>query len=307
MSETEVGGGFGSPFAGAGTEAAGGELHPAGASPAPTNGTAPSTGESPPASGEQPPAAAAAGEAPTGSEGPPLAAPADWSPADRERFRGLPRETQQFVLDRTTPTPVQRVAQRWQPYAEELGVGMDTVIDGLMRAEWTLRNGTPAEKRGLIDRITEDYEVPSQEAAVAADPLGVGATIDQALGPIREQLQTLQGATPEPAVQEMNREIEAFRSERGGDGQLLRPHYDEVAGDMNMIAEVRIRQGQPLGTLQELYDTAVWSHPALREKLQEGRREELERRRQALGGLTGAAAGGASTGTMNDTLRELLQ
>lgn len=300
MSETEVGGGFGSPFADA-AEPTSGERQ---AGEPLTNGREPSAGESPPASGAQPPAAAAAGEAPT-AEARPLAAPADWSPADRERFRGMDAETQQWVLDRTTPTPVQRVAQRWQPYADELGVGMDSVIDGLMRAEWTLRHGTPAEKRGLIDRLTGDYGVPSQEDAVAADPLGVTTAIDQALGPVRAQLEALQGADPD--VQEMNREIEEFRSERGADGQLLRPHYDEVAGDIRMLAEVRLRNGQPLGALQDLYDTAVWSHPGLREKLQQGRREELDRRRQALGGLSGAAAGGAPTGSMNDTLRELLR
>src|SRR5581483_1900921 len=90
-------------------------------------------------------------------------------------------------------------------------------------------------------------------------------------------------------------EIENFKSEKGKDGALLRPHFDDVEADMIALANAAIASKQPVPSLSELYEKAVWSNPATREKLLTAQTQAAEAKRIAQEKAKAAAAKKAST------------
>jgi hypothetical protein len=107
-----------------------------------------------------------------------------------------------------------------------------------------------------------------------ADHIGRTASEVQAL---RQQLQSMQ----QQAVTQQQAEalkvsrwsIDTFADEKGPDGKLLRPDFDQL---IDTIAE--LYKANPERDLKEAYETARWMNPATRESLIATERQSVEQR-----------------------------
>lgn len=76
--------------------------------------------------------------------------------------------------------------------------------------------------------------------------------------------------------------LRASVEERDDEGRLVRPYFGEVEPIMTQLAQVDVSNGrQP--ELNDLYERAIWSHPAVREKVLMVRAEHdlVEKREKA--------------------------
>ena len=97
-------------------------------------------------------------------------------------------------------------------------------------------------------------------------------------------------------IQQAQAEIEQFRSEVDADGKLKHPYFNEVEGQMVVIADNEMRQGIRR-SYAEVYEDACWANKEVRakklaaEKHEEDRKRRLDtqKRRNAAGGLTGGS------------------
>ena len=74
--------------------------------------------------------------------------------------------------------------------------------------------------------------------------------------------------------------ISKFVSEKDSEGNLLRPYFEELEGDIAQLATAKRATGQSID-LQELYEQASWSNPSTREKLQSSQQSAEATQRKA--------------------------
>jgi hypothetical protein len=140
----------------------------------------------------------------------------------------------------------------------------------------------------LADRMQVDPAVfaPSPAATPAlsqqdlADPAirffadHIGRTTNE-VQQLRAALNGIQQAATSRQEQELirhNREnINAIAEEKGPDGKLLRPDFDEVLEQI-----VELFQTNPQRDLREAYETARWMHPEVRKRLVAAERASVE-------------------------------
>lgn len=136
----------------------------------------------------------------------------------------------------------------------------------------------------------------AQQPAQAAEPVWVDPELAELKRQLAEQQtwrQTIEQQAQQ-AAQDSQRQayrqkvsaIDIFGSEKGQDGQLLRPHLETVMPDMvASIAQIRTANPQlsDQDVLQQAYDRAVWSNPDTRKQVLDAQKlaEENERKAKA--------------------------
>ena len=257
-----------------------------------------------------------------------LDAPTNWPLGDQEMFRGLDAKAQSFLLERSRTmdaahtrrsqeiAPLRNVSERWSPYLTQIQAEPSQVFDSLMQYEYGLRTGTNEQKMNILLGLARDYgvnfeqngqpEAPSAEE----DPFGIHDRIQQAVGPLTQQVQQLTGnqqqnqyAQQQNGVATAQQNIDAFKEEKGSDGKPSHPYFEEAYEEMLALAQAKSSTGQPLDIAQ-LYDSACWSNPSVRAKMQAAenfkttqaqRKTESERAakaKTAAGSLGGGGGGG---------------
>jgi hypothetical protein len=198
-------------------------------------------------------------------------APDHWSQADKETFAKLPAEWQRWTLEQRKAAdavaPLLQAIEGAKPYLASRGTDVTTAVKSLLSAEYTLRHGTPEQKRAVVDLIVRDYGIDlNQEQPVEEWE-------DPSVKRLRQEVQTLQGieaqrqhAAAAHAHQQRLAAVKAFEDEKGADGKPLRPHFKAVGNDMVRIAQAEIAAGRN-PTLQQVYDQAIWSNPQTRKQL----------------------------------------
>ena len=256
-----------------------------------------------------------------------IEAPEHWALEHQEMFRGLTPEAQSFLMDRSKDmeaahtkrsqeiAPLRNTVEKWQPYLQSMGAPADRVVDSLMQYEYGLRTGTNEQKMNILLGLARDYGVNfaqngnGKPAPTAdEDPFGIHAQIQQAVNPITQQIQQLQGTFQQQTTSQQQAQvtsaqqtIDRFRDEKGANGKLAHPYYQEVEQDMFGMAQAKQAAGQPLDIAQ-LYEQACWSNASVRAKMQAAERFKVSRSEQqraaraktAAGSLAGGA-GAAST------------
>jgi hypothetical protein len=116
--------------------------------------------------------------------------------------------------------------------------------------------------------------------------------------------------------------VNQFKSAVDANGGLLHPHFDEVEDMMTSLAHAALASKQPVPTLDQLYETAVYANPSTREKVLTAQRQQEEAKRieeakakaasarKAGSSVTGAPGSGqAPNGKSNSelSLREALE
>jgi hypothetical protein len=75
--------------------------------------------------------------------------------------------------------------------------------------------------------------------------------------------------------------IERFKGAADGNGAQLHPHYDEVEEHMTRLAIAARTRGEPVPSLDDLYDQAVWANPSTRQKVLDAKAAADEAQRVA--------------------------
>ena len=278
---------------------------------------------------EVPPALPQADVTEETAEETPLDPPEHWSLDHQKMFRELAPDAQSFLMDRSKDmeaahtkrsqeiAPLRNATEKWSPYLTQLQAEPSQVFDSLMGYEYGLRTGTNEQRMNILLGLARDYgvdfaknggpEAPSAEE----DPFGIHSKIQAAVNPLAEQVQSLTGNVQSQTANDQQsrltakeREIEEFRTSTGADGKAAHPYYAEVQGDMLAAAQAKSASGQPLD-IAELYETACWSNPSVRAKMQaaenhsaqlaqrKAEQDRATRAKTAAGSLAGG--GGSST------------
>jgi hypothetical protein len=216
-------------------------------------------------------------EAPPAAEGaPPVAAPPGIS---AEVFKSLPAETQ-VELART----MDGIAQSQQRFAR-----LDQVEQLITprRDAWALNGMTEAQALnqlfalsdfagrdigGFIKYMAEQNGVSLEDLVFKAEP------VDPAMKALQDKIDKLEGFNARNTQEQQQAAhaqtvngVVAFATEKGPDGQPLRPYFDELGNDvLPFISAVKAQNPQWTHNqvLQEAYDRACWGTPSVRSKMQ---------------------------------------
>src|SRR5690606_3080555 len=132
----------------------------------------------------------------------------------------------------------------------------------------------------MLRKIASDYQIPwqqpgeQQESPFAGDPL-----YEQVVAPLNQKIASLEAQIQSRAEHESlavsNRvlnERRSFADAKSESGQPLHPYVDDVIGDMTALAAADRAAGRE-PNVKDLYERAVWSNPAVRQKLIDSERE----------------------------------
>ena len=228
-----------------------------------------------------------------------LAAPADWSDADRSVFDGQTSDVKRLMLRQyktwasakapaaEQPTPMAEVVDRWNPYFQQLNTTPEQAVDVLVRTEYTLRNGTPTDKANVILNLMQQYGIhPNTLAAPGADATpaapsalpgaqtdAVDPEINAALQPLTERVEALTTGFNGFMTQRQQQDsaaaaerIRTFAEAKDDKGRPLHPFFAEVEGKMVELATLERSQGrQP--DLEQLYSNACFATPHIRQQI----------------------------------------
>lgn len=235
---------------------------------------------------------------------------------DPQVFKSLPAETQ-ASLART----MEGIAQSQQRYAR-----LDQVeqLIGPRRDAWALNGMTDAQALNqllaLSDFAGRDpkafIQYMAQNSGVNLEDLVLGQEpVDPKYEALQKQIAELQGARTQDtqkqqqaAHQQTVSGVVAFATEKGQDGQPLRPHFEELGSEvLPFISAVKAANPSWSHTqvLQEAYDRACWGSPSVRSKMQAAADAagEAQRLRQGAAKVDAARTASASvrSGTPTST------
>lgn len=214
-------------------------------------------------------------------------APASWKKEAKGEWNALPLQARQEihrremeiqkVLNETAPIrqEVHQFRETITPFMariQSLGVAPHQAVGELLKADYLLATGTPAQKAQFIDKLLQDYGVDISELDSAiARRLGGGGQqpqqsqfdpnqisqlvqqqLSQALAPIyqqrqQEQQQIIQNAAMTVEQMELDPKY---------------PHFESVRQDMADLMEINARRGVYI-SVQEAYNRAVGMNPEL--------------------------------------------
>jgi len=150
---------------------------------------------------------------------------------------------------------VQNAMAPFMPELQRYNIKPGEWISNLGNAHRILALGSPQEKLQAFHRLAREYGVNLGQLTEGAQ----APTVDPQIGWLTEQLnqtkgmvQQWQSAQEQREQQELTSQIEMVRGEKGSNGQLLRPHFDEVKAQMSGLLSAGIAQD-----LKDAYDKAV--------------------------------------------------
>lgn len=214
------------------------------------------------------------------------------------------RKTQKIAAFEREYAPID---QMFAPHAEDLkraGYTPSTLIQAWYNVERELQQGRGV---GIVKSLVDGYKLDRGEIAKA---LGLtaptaGAGVEQPAAPDQptsaippelarelnelkswraQQEQERANAARAQQAAEANRvmsTIEEFKGAKDQAGNLAHPHFEEVEAEMTRLAIAARTAGQPVPSLDALYDQAVWANPSTRAKALEAQRAADEAQRAA--------------------------
>jgi hypothetical protein len=130
-----------------------------------------------------------------------------------------------------------------------------------------------------------------------------------------------QSRTAQEREARVEADITKFKSATSSNGELMHPYFDEVEPAMIALAQSKAASRQPMPSIEELYETAVWANPSTRQAILAAERQKDEARRteearakaasarKAGSSVTGAPGSGQATKPIRGeiSLREQLE
>lgn len=241
--------------------------------------------------------AAAAAPADTNTLTPPVA-PQVAAPAglDPQVFASLPAETQASLARTMEDVAAQQnrfaalepieqiIGPRIQPWAMG-GMAPAQALSQLL----ALSDYAGRDPGGFIQYFAQNNGVDLEQLVLGMEP---AAPVDPAFKALQDELAQVKGQLSGFTQQQQSaahndtvNQVVGFASEKDGQGNLLRPHFDELGqAVLPYIGMVKSQNPNWSHTqvLQEAYERACWATPSVRSKLQEAANAaaEAERLRQ---------------------------
>jgi len=186
----------------------------------------------------------------------PLEAPQHWSARDKERFKNMNREAQDYVLERdksmtadyTRKTQeVAQIRQAMEPLGQVLapvrnalrqsGISEAEYVARLMRADQMLQQNPHGAIQELARNAGINLEALEQTVEQESQP-------DSRVNALQQQVQQLQGYlenNEERAAQErhagLHNQIEVFANETDKNGNLKHPHFNDLRVTMGQLMQ----------------------------------------------------------------------
>lgn len=280
-----------------------------------------------------------------------------WKAADKEMFKTLAPEAQDFLARRYKDMegdytkklqanaklrndyePVDKIFEPYRDVMKQKGFTPSSLIEAWSNVEKKLND--PQQAPTVIAGLIRSYKVqgrdlanalgyaPQQQQTTAPaekhpdNPQAQATAVQlppEVLNRLQQLERTVTGFNNEradalrraqvSAQEKAQTDIENFKSETDKEGTLLRPHFDDVEQDMLALANAAITAKQPVPSLSQLYEKAVWANPATREKLLTAQAQAAEAKRiaqdkakaaaarKAAASVTGAPGPGQATAT----------
>ncbi len=171
----------------------------------------------------------------------------------------------------------QKLIEAWSNVEKRLmeGDGVN-VVAGLING-YKLDMGQIARALGLQPRAQTNGHANGEQPPAAQQTEAVSLSPEH---PLMRQLSAIQARLDKEdrarsdaarraqtgAEQRVMNEIEEFKSALDDKGNLLYPHFEEVEDSMALLAQSAAQARKPIPALKELYETAVWANPKLREE-----------------------------------------
>jgi len=192
----------------------------------------------------------------------------------------------------------------YRPYLEQLGVDAPTAVSYLLKTEYALRNGDPAVKAQIFQKMAQDYGIDLGQLAQMPAPDPQQQYLMQQLQELRHQQMAWQNQLQQQEQTRAQAQIGEFAA-------ADKPHFDAVRGDMADLLE-----SGKAKTLQDAYEMAVWMRQDTRQTLLDQQRAEAQKKalEQAQAQKAKAAAvsvkgsGAASSGVqpVKGSLRDMI-
>jgi hypothetical protein len=223
-------------------------------------------------------------------------------------------------------TPASLV-EAWANVEKRLASGEDeavSVLRGLQQGY-----NIPVAKIAAAFGFTQQRQQPATEQQPEHPQIQLPPELLNELNTLKQTVSGLTNAQRNAALAAQNaageramREIEEFKSATDDKGTLLRPHFEEVENDMLALAQAKIAAKQPVPPLADLYETAVWANPSVRDKLLTARQQAEEQKRKdqekaksaaarkaavSVSGAPGSGQAPAIRANVEKTLREQLE
>lgn len=226
-----------------------------------------------------------------------LVAPAHWALADREMFEKQSPEAKKWLLGRHkamegdyTRKMGEIAPQRqllgtldelFKPYEtemRELGVTREQAIRELVGMHARLKRDPVEGLRYLAQQCNVDLSTLTATGGEGGGNVDLNAHpivkgLQQQVATLTENLKRMTGAQGEQQLNAALAEVTAFADEKDASGNLKRPYFNDVAGDINIRIRAARAEGRKI-TLQEAYDQACWADEAVRARLQTARDAE---------------------------------
>lgn len=184
------------------------------------------------------------------------------------------------------------LVQAWANVEKRLAAGGDepyNVITGLVQG-YNLDRGKVATALGLTlppRQATNGAAAETPAEQTSSAPITLPPELTQRLDGLSKTVNDLTEAQKQAmararaaAEQNAENEAERFRSAKDAKGNLLHPYIDDVEADMLAMMQAKVASRQPIPSMQELYDQAVWANPSTRESLLSAREWAAEQARK---------------------------
>lgn len=229
------------------------------------------------------------------------------SVARTERERAAPfRQLSQALEDVLAPTRQQR---------QMAGMDDAAYLRALAAADQFLSRDPKAGIKWLAQKYGVTPEQLVEEVRTAQENAPPPA-VQQLMGEVsqlKSYIHQMTRGAQEQALQGVVGTIEAFASEKGPDGQPLRPYFDDCIADVQLLVQQQRERGEPVN-LQAAYDRAIRMNDAVWMRVQSQRAEKEAAERAAAAekakraGFNVAGAGSASASEEpEDNLRAELE
>ena len=231
------------------------------------------------------------------------------SVARTERERAAPfRQLSQALEDVLAPTRQQR---------QMAGMDDAAYLRALAAADQFLSRDPKAGIKWLAQKygVTPEQLVEEVRAAQENAPPPAVQQLMGEVSQLKSYIHQMTRGAQEQALQGVVGTIEAFASEKGPDGQPLRPYFDDCIADVQLLVQQQRERGEPVN-LQAAYDRAIRMNDAVWMRVQSQRAEKEAAERAAAAekakraGFNVAGAGSASASASEepeDNLRAELE
>jgi len=198
---------------------------------------------------------------PRGGKVPPLE---HWSQEDKQQFSELPERAQEFLVRRDKQfqaywtrklqdvADIKRALEPARAEMEQFGVSEGDAVRRLVGAHKMLQNN-PNEG---IRYIAETYGI---DLGNLDAPRSEDSAVMREVASIRQQLAESERQRYQRNVMEWDVKIEEFKKDH--------EFYSALEPDMMRIADVYAHRGEPIPSLDTLYEQAAWANPTVRARL----------------------------------------